>query len=221
MADRNFCTLGFLAGVIAAGAAFAVRQHGQLHGRLLGQPRSVGRCETGVVSEQGVEFDHDGQLLALRRVSVVLDKPTRDGDSEIHVLTNLPEPAADGVRVAELYRQRWTIENRFYEVAQTLNCEPTTLAYPKAALFAFCLALVASNAVALLRAALRGAHPAGEVADMSSYYMAEEVRTTFAGMMVVLPAGAWAAFGRLPVGRFAAVLRRMAGRVDPKRYRKA
>lgn len=51
-------------------------------------------------------------------------------------------------KVAELYLKHWTIEGRFYEVTQTLDCEPNTLAYPKAALFAFCLALVASNAVA-------------------------------------------------------------------------
>ena len=72
-----------------------------------------------------------------------------------------------------------------------------------------------------MKAALRSVHPADDVAAMSSYYMAEEVRTTFAGMMIVLPAAVWAAFGRLPVGSFAAGLRRLAGRVDPKRYRKA
>jgi Transposase DDE domain len=221
IADRNFATLGFFAGLIAAEAAFVIRQHGTLRGQLLGERRPAGRCETGDVSEQDVEFEHDGPVLRLRRVSVVLDKPARDGDTEIHVLTNLSATDADAVRVADLYRQRWTIENRFYEVAQTLNCEPTTLAYPRAALFAFCLALVASNAVALLKASLRSVHPADAVAAMSSYYMAEEVRTTFVGMMIVLPAAVWAAFGRLAAGPFAAVLRDMAGQVDPVKYRKA
>jgi hypothetical protein len=221
IADRNFATLGLFAGLFAAGAAFVIRQHGTLKGQLLGERRRVGRCETGDVYEQEIAFEHQGHVLRLRRVSVELDQPTRDGDTEIHVLTNLPAGDADGVRVAELYRQRWTIENRFYEVAQTLNCEPTTLAYPQAALFAFCLALVASNAVALVKAALRSVHPADDVAQMSSYYMAEEVRTTFVGMMIVLPAAVWATFGRLPVGSFASELRRLAGRVKPKRYRKA
>lgn len=221
IADRNFATLGFFAGLIAAGAAFVVRQPGTLKGESSGERRPVGRSETGAVYEQDVAFGRHDRALRLRRVIVVLDKPTRDGDTEVHVLTNLPAAAADGVRVADLYRERWTIENRFYEVAQTLNCEPTTLAYPRAALFAFCLALVASNAVALLKASLRGVHPAGDVAAMSSFYMAEEVRTTFVGMMIVLPAAAWAVFGRSPVATFAAALRRIAGRVDPTRYRKA
>ena len=106
-------------------------------------------------------------------------------------------------------------------MGQTLNGEPNTLAYPNAALFAFCLALVASNAVALLKAALRGAHPPEEVAAMSSFYLAEEVRTTFVGMMVALPAAVWVKFGQLPVEHFAVVLHRIAKQVDPKRYRKA
>jgi IS4 transposase len=221
IADRNFCTLGFLAGVAGAEAAFVIRQHGTLKGRLLGDRRAVGRSDTGAVFEQDIEFDHGDQVLRFRRVTVVLDKPTRGGDAEVHVLTNLPAAVATGVRVADLYRQRWAIENRFYEVAQTLNGEPHTLGYPKAALFAFCLALVASNAVALLKAALRAAHPAADVAERSSYHMADEVRMTARGMMVVLPAAVWADFGRLPVPAFAAVLREIAGHVVPDKYRKA
>jgi hypothetical protein len=46
----------------------------------------------------------------------------------------------------------------FFEITTTLACEINTLAYPKAALFAFCLALLAYNAVSLIKAALRRAH---------------------------------------------------------------
>lgn len=221
IADRNFCTLGFLAGLAKAQAAFVIRQHGTLKGQLLGKRRFVGRSDTGEVYEQQVEFVHKGQTLRLRRVTVVLDKPTREGDTEIAVLTNLPVEVADGVRVAELYLKRWTIENRFYELATTLNCEPDTLAYPKAALFAFCLALVASNAVALMKASLRSVHPADAVSAMSSYYLAEEVRTTWAGMMIALPAVLWKPVGVLAAEPFGELLRQIAKRVDPTRYRKA
>ena len=34
--DRNFCTLGLLFGLARRGAAFVVRQHGQVQGELLG-----------------------------------------------------------------------------------------------------------------------------------------------------------------------------------------
>ena len=85
--------------------------------------------------------------------AVVLDQPTSDGDAEIHLLTNLTAREASAARVAERYRRRWTIEGRFLEMSQTMNGEPETLGYPPAARFAFSLALLASNAAALLRAA--------------------------------------------------------------------
>lgn len=220
IADRNFCTLAFLAGIIRARAAFVIRQHGSLAGQPVGARRHVGRSATGEVYEQEVHFAHEGQTRRLRRISVVPDKPTRGGDAEIHILTNLPE-AADGAAVAELYRKRWTIEGRFYEMAQTLACEPNTLAYPKAARFAFCLGLVASNAAALLRAALRSAHGREAVEEMSSYYVADEVRQTYRGMMVALPPAAWEVFHPLGVVGWAEALRRIAGHVKPAEYRKA
>lgn len=220
IADRNFCTLGFLTAVQNAQAAFVIRQHGTLKGALLGDRCSVGRCETGQVYEQEVEFRYRDQTLRLRRVSVILDRPTRDGDAEIHVLTNLPADVA-GVRVAEVYLKRWLIEARFYELAMTLNCEPDTLAYPPAALFAFCLGLLASNAVALLKASLRSVHGAEAVSELSSYYLTEEVRTTWVGMNIALPGSLWQPLGALPLESFAELLREIARRVDPTRYRKA
>lgn len=221
IADRNFCTLDFLHGIAAARAAFVIRQHGQLEGHLLGRRRPRGRTDTGKVYEQELAVAQAGQTLRVRRITLVLDKPTRDGDTEIHVLTNLPPGAASAGKVMELYRQRWTIEGRFYEVAQTLNCEPNTLGYPKAALFAFCLALVASNAVALLKASLRAVHEPEAVAEMSSYYVTEEVRQTYVGMMVALPPRRWAVFRRLDAPHLAQVLRQVARYADPARYRKA
>ena len=41
--DRNFCTLGLMFGMARRGAAFVVRQHGQLQGELLGRPTRKGR----------------------------------------------------------------------------------------------------------------------------------------------------------------------------------
>jgi IS4 transposase len=38
-----------------------------------------------------------------------LNEPTRNGETEIHVLTNLPKTIF-ARRVAELYQKRWTIE---------------------------------------------------------------------------------------------------------------
>jgi hypothetical protein len=221
VADRNFCTFGLLFGIAARGAFFAIRQHGNVVGQLVGKRRARGRCETGLVYEQRLRLrDADGDVLVVRRVTVELDQPTEDGDTEIHILTNLPVRDARAAQVAELYRKRWTIEGLFLEVAQTLACEVKTLGYPKAALFALCVGLLAVNAVAVLKAALRSAHGEGKAAGLSAYYLTLEIKETYGGMMVAIPAAHWAAFGLMSDDELAAVLRDLAGRMVLGRYRK-
>jgi IS4 transposase len=221
IADRNFCTLKFLFGLDQAKAAFVIRQHGTVKGRLLGKRRLVGRSATGMVYEQQLELAYEGQVLRVRRVTVELDAPTTGGDTALHILTNLKVEEADACAVAEMYRQRWTIEGRFYEVTQTLECEPQTLGYPKAALFAFCLALLASNAVALLKAALRSVHGGERVAALSVYYLTLEIRQTYRGMLIALPEAAWEFLRELSAAALAQVLREVASQVDLARYAKA
>lgn len=221
IADSNFCTLKFLFGIDTARARFVIRQHGSLVGRPLGMRKFRGRTDTGRVYEQELELSYEGQKKVVRRVTLVLNQPTRDGDTEIHMLSNLQKNEATAMQVAELYRKRWTIEGRFYELAQTLNGEPNTLGYPKAALFAFCLALVASNARALIRASLRQVHGLEFVEDLSRYYMANEVRETYVGMMVALPPSKWVRFQSMSAGELADLLCEIAAKVQPNRYRKA
>ena len=99
IADRNFCTTPLLYGIAGREAFFVIRQHARnLHWEFVGKRRDRGRIETGRVFEQTIRTTNDaGEILFLRRITVVLDKPTRDGDSEIHVLTNLPgKDAAPG-----------------------------------------------------------------------------------------------------------------------------
>ena len=186
IADRNFCTTDFMIGINSRLANFAIRQHGALKGKLLGESKDCGAMEAGKVSEQELRLPIGKEEMVVRRISLVMKEATRDGETEIHILTNLPTEV-DAAKIAEVYRHRWSIENRFYEVTQTMNCEPNTLGYPKAALLAFCLALVASNAVALIRATLRSVHPEAEVSEMSWYQMANEIRETMPGMMIALP----------------------------------
>jgi Transposase DDE domain len=222
LADRNFCTFGVLFGIVCRKAAFVIRQHGTVKGSSVGERQACGRCPTGRVFEQRLRLRNDqGQVLVVRRITVELDTPTRDGDTEIHILTNLPERAAPAPRVAALYQQRWTIEGLFLEAATTLQCEINTLCYPKAALFAFCLGLLACNAVALLKGALRGAHGREAVEEkVSGYYLALEIRQTYDGMMVAIPEAHWRVFRGGSDGEFAAVLQEVAGQVVLRRYRK-
>ena len=194
IADRNFCTTNFLCGIAARRAFFVIRQHGQtLTWKRVGQRRYRGRSGTGQVFEQAIELgDGNGGILKARRITVTLDQPTRDGDREIHILTDIPAEDADALAIAELYRGRWTIETAFAEIAAVLDNEIDTLAYPKAALFAFCVGLVAYGVLRVIQGALRAAHGADKVeAEVSGYYLADELSGTYRGMMIAIPPRHW------------------------------
>ena len=94
------------------------------------------------------------------------------------------------------------------------------LAYPKAALFALCVGLLAANAVAILKAAVRAAHGEEKAAGLSAYYLTAEIRETYAGMMVALPAVEWLGFSRWSDQEMAEWLREVAGHMVLARYRK-
>lgn len=62
-----------------------------------------------------------------------------------------------------------------------------TLGYPKAALFVFCLAIVAFNILSTVKAALKSVHGVGKIeAGLSDYYLVEEVQGTYRGMAIAL-----------------------------------
>jgi hypothetical protein len=77
-------------------------------------------------------------------------------------LKDLSASVADAMTIAELYRTRWDTETAFQKLEQHIHSETQTLGYPQAALFGFCLALVALNLYAFVMAALRAAHPTEE-----------------------------------------------------------
>ena len=91
MADRHYCIVSFLNKIAEACGCFVIRQHGRLKGVLLGKCKRIGRISTGVVYEQQMRLSADQDAMVVRRVTVKLDNPTRDGAVEIHVLTNLSE----------------------------------------------------------------------------------------------------------------------------------
>jgi len=152
---------------------------------------------------------------------VILDEPTRDGETEHHVLTNVPAKDAHARVIADLYRRRWTIETAFAELEATLDGEINTLGYPKAALFAFCVALVSYNVLSTLKAALRSVHGEEVVAEeVSGYYVADEIQMTHRGMMIAIPEDEWVVFRDLIPGELAKVLVRLARSVPLPKFRR-
>jgi IS4 transposase len=223
IADRNFSTTDFLAGVSGRGGYFVVRRHGNLRVQPRGAFGSEVWTARGWVRQRRVDVCREGRaVLAARHVVVRLKKPTEDGDDEVEMLTNLPAEAAGAAKVSELYLSRWTIEVAFNELTTSLTCEPNTLGYPRAALFGFCVAVAAYNVLSVLKASLRATHGRAKVAaDVSGYYMALEWSAVYAGMMVALPAERWARFGVMPPGELAACLREWSGKVELKKFQKS
>jgi hypothetical protein len=159
--------------------------------------------------------------MRVRRLTIKLKVPTRDGDTELHILSNVPSGRASAAHLARVYGKRWSIETAFFEITTTLSCEINTLAYPKAALFTFCLALLAYNAVSLIKAALRSHHGRQKVKDeVSGYYLSLEISRTYDGMMIAIPAPHWALFRDLSDQEFASALHELASSVDLSKYQK-
>ena len=223
IADRNFCTTGFLFGLARQKACFLIRQHAStLSWEKETQPKKIGRCETGVIYEQNLHLLSGDETLVVRRITIRLDQPTRSGETEIHLLTNLPRDDANAYRVAELYQKRWTIENAFQEIEQALRSEINTLGYPGAALLGFAIAVLTYNALSVTKWAIEGEHPESiQREQLSGYYLAGAVSADYGGMMIALPADEWTdRFGSLTPPQFAAHLRSCAQHVRPDTFRK-
>jgi Transposase DDE domain len=220
--DRNFCTCGFLCSIDTRGAFFIARQHEGLPYEILSLWRSAGRVETGQVAEQRIQvWDAQGTAHVFRRLRVKLDQPTRDGDRLLYIVTNLPRHTASSKRVARLYRKRWTLETAFQHLEAYFHSEINTLGYPKAALFGFCLALVAYNMLAVVLAALRSVHGTETIAqEVSIYYIANEIAETYRGMMIAIPEDAWRVFRTMSTAAMVATLLELAQKVRLRTFRK-
>ena len=222
LADRNFCTRGFLGGIEARSAYFIIRHHQNLPWEEASVLIEQGRIDTGVVYEQRIRvWDEDGGSHLWRRIVLKLDQPTREGETQIVILTNLPKRSASAQKIARLYRQRWTIERAFQELAEHLNAEINTLGYPPAALFAFCLALVAYNLLAVVKAALRCIHGVEKIEkELSGYYLANELANTYRGMMIAIAPEQWGLFRQWSIPQLVERLLHLAGKVDLRCFKK-
>ena len=218
IADRNFCTLNFLSGIAEKQAYFIIREHKCLPWHSTAELRPLNSIEGGEVFEQSqsiVVSDEQGYLSPIRRIKVVLEQATRDGDEEIFILTNLPSTVDTALVIAQIYRNRWNIETLFQVLSDLFNCEIKTLGYPQAALFAFCVALVSYNILGVVLAALRSVHGLEKIEqEVSSYYLADEIRATYRGMMIAIPHQDWEVFNQMNLIDLTRILKDLATKVN-------
>jgi hypothetical protein len=216
--DRNFCVRSLLSRIARRGASFLVRWHrSTLPFTAVSRLRSRGRCSTGRVFEQAVDVaDGAGGLHRLRRIVLKLDRPTRDGETEIVLMTNLPAEVT-ALECCRAYRGRWQIEGHFQTLTDLLHCEVPGLGHPRAALFAFSMSAVAGNALAVLKGNLRVAHGGEVAAEVSDFALVDEVAEVYPGMMVAVPPARWPRLVRRRAATVAGVLNELAERVPVHR----
>jgi hypothetical protein len=216
VADRNFCTLDFVTGISNRGACFVIREHLGLKWTEVTTRVEVGQNDSGTIFEQQVRLNNG---ICVRRITIQLKQPTRHGDWQVSVLTNLPQTEVTALIVANLYLERWQIEHMFQVITDIFNCELQTLGYPKAALFVFCIALMAFNILSTVKAVLKDVHGVGKIeSGLSNFYVVEEVQSTFRGMEIAIPSDDWKPFVQMSVFSFAAFLRNCASYVNLHRF---
>ena len=108
----------------------------------------------------------------------------------------------------------------FQQLEAHLHSEVNTLGYPAAALFAFCVALVAYNVLAVVKGALRRLHGEATIHDtVSGYYIAGEIGRTSEALLGMVSADQWTQVQALSQAAFLALLMQLAHAVDLAKYR--
>ena len=237
IADRHFCIQHFLINMDRRRGCFLIRQTRSLKGTSPGKRQRAGKIDAGNVFEQSlviqdrrrpsaldsstkdVDACQPGDTLVVRRITVELSEPTRDGSSEIHLLSNVPETDASACELARLYHQRWEIENAFHVLTMTLNCETESNCYPRCALFQFCMAMLAFNCRQVLLAALHAEHAQEDVDRMSQYQVALDTVSPMEGMLTAINDNEWTALTPQSLPDIASFLCRVSRHVNVRQYR--
>ena len=136
------------------------------------------------------------------------------------MLSNLPTVQANALQIAALYQKQWRIERLFQVLEQCFQGEINSLAYPRAALFRFVMALVCYNLLAVAQAAMLSVHTVDKIeAGISPYYLADEVRRVYEGMMIDIPPQQWHPFAQLDVDSTVQFLQHLAAQMDLSKFR--
>jgi len=214
IADRNFCIRPWLRRLEDAGAGYVIRWHASALPYEALEPLKP----AGAATEQRIRIPlKDGGELTARRIVLPLPTPTRSGERELVLITNLEAPPAEALAAA--CRTRWRIETHYQRLTELLHCELPGLGYPRAALFAFAMSVTAANALALVLAALRQAQGQEAAEQLSFYRLVDELSHTWRGLMIALPPERWSFLQALDSAQFSQWLVSIARTIPMKRYR--
>jgi hypothetical protein len=218
--DRNFCVRTFLFRILRRGAFFLVRRHqSTLPFDPIEPLRSVGRGDAGEIFEPPIWVDDpegEGRRSRLRQIVLRWDPPTRKGESEIVLITNLPA-SVPAEACGLVYRGRWGIELPFQKWTDLLHCEIPTLGYPRAALFAVGRSVLAGNALAILMGTLRAVHGQERVGAVSTDALVNDVAEVYPGRMMAVPPVEWSFLCACSGAEVAELLTDVAAKVPVER----
>jgi hypothetical protein len=162
-----------------------------------------------------------GHQQVCRRLQSTLEQATSAGETLLDMLTHVPRQVA-AQPVAPLEHHRWTWATACPHCAASWPAAIETGGSPKAAVFGVCLALGASNVLAVVWAACRGVPGEDTGAQEGSLDdSAQAISTPSTGMRLAIPEPAWDSFeARHPVDR-AAIWLVLARRVRLQACRKS
>ncbi len=103
----------------------------------------------------------------------------------------------------------------------TLTCELKSLGQPRAALFLFCMAMLAFNTRQVLLGALFAEHDQDDVEQMSQFQVAKAIVGPMEGLITALPEQEWQTFVPVFLSDCAQFLLQVSRFVDVKSYRKS
>ena len=109
----------------------------------------------------------------------------------------------------------------FHILEKNFAGEIPSLGHPKAALFCFCLALVAYNILAVIRRTLGSVHGVGKIeSSLSEFYLVDEIQGAYRGLMIAIEPVHWRGFEFLSLPQLSLLLLDLAGRVNLKSFLK-
>jgi len=140
-------------------------------------------------------------------VQLQFAQPTRTGETELSLLTPLPQGVLSAQGVTQAYVARWAFEDTFQAVATQLHAALKREAHPHTARSGFCVAAVACNVLAVVKAALQAVCGTEKVvSEVSGEALAAELAATYPGMMIAITPEEWSAFRRFTSPQFREVL---------------
>ncbi len=220
LADRLYCTYFVIDTLTARKSKFLIRHHASVPLNFTDREvKGCGRCKTGKVSYQKVELK-DGRCVTA--IIVTRDKPTKEGKSQIVLLTNMEVTKELAVQLANLYLKRWKIEEAFRQLTDYLSCEVRALGYPRAALLAFSLAITAYNCLRCIKAAIANRFGTEEVDEnLSMFYVGQELKQSMDGLEVAVESDFWKQFETMTIAELAASMKQVADSIRLERYNKS